>query len=141
VADLHTAFDSKDYTDVLSTAPGISTDANALANEVASKKQAVTAALTSQWETVAASVPKLMVAVQGRIDAIGKSRHVPKAINLSAGESAFGDATGLWDKAQSAHTGGHLVDAVNSAKGATTNLESAAEALTLQLPAPEAATK
>lgn len=141
LADLHTAFDSKDYTGVLSAAHGISTDANALAHEDASKKQAAAAAMASQWETAAASVPKLMEAVKGRIDTIRKGRHVPKGINLSAGESAFGDATGLWDKAQSAHTGGNLTDAVNSAKGATAKLESAAEALKLQLPAAETATK
>jgi hypothetical protein len=141
LADLHAAFDRKDYASVLSYAPGISTDANALAQKVASKKQAAMAALASQWESVAASVPQLMAAVKARIDTIGKSRHVPKGIDLSAGESAFGDATGLWDKAQSSSTGGNLADAVNSAKDATAKLESAAEALRIKLPAADTATK
>jgi hypothetical protein len=135
LADLQAAFNRKDYRSVLSDGPGISTGANTLAQEVASKKQAAMAALTSQWDTIAASVPKLMAAVQARVDMLGKNRHAPKGIDLSAGKSALADATSLWDKAQSSHTEGNLADALNSAKDATSKLESAADALKLKLPA------
>jgi hypothetical protein len=134
LADLQAAFDRKDYSTVLSSAPGIVTDANALAQEAASKKQAAMAAMAAQWDTVSASVPKLLTAVKARVDALGKSRHVPKDIDLSAGKSALADATSLWEKAQNSHTDGKPADAVKAAKDAATKLQEAAAALNLKLP-------
>ena len=141
LADLQTAFDRKDYSTVLSSAPGVVAEANALAQEVASKKQAAMAAMAAQWDAVSAPVPQLLTAVKERVDTLGKTRHVPKGIDLSAGKTALADAASLWDKAQSSHTEGNLADAVKAAKDASSKLEAAAEALKLKLPAAATATK
>jgi len=139
LSDLHAEFDRKEYVSVLADAPSLSTDASALAQEVAAKKQAAMAALASQWDAAAASVPKLMAAVQARVDTLGKTRHVPKGVDLSAGKSALAEATSLWTKAQSSHTAGKPADAVASAKDATAKLETAAGAVKLKLPAGDTA--
>jgi hypothetical protein len=131
---LQAAFDRKDYMTVLSGAPGVSTDAQALTQEAAGKKQAAMTALAAQWDAVSAPVPKLLAAVKTRVDTLSKTRHVPKGIDLSAGKSALDDATSLWDQAQTAHTAGKLADAVKAAKDAASKLEAAGEALKLKLP-------
>jgi len=131
---LQAAFDRKDYATVLVNGSGVTADANGLSQEVASKKQAAMAALKGQWDAVSAPVPGLISSVKARVDTLGKTKRVPKGVDLSAAKSALVDATSLWNKAQSSHSAGNIADAVSAAKDATTKLQAAAEALKLKLP-------
>jgi len=72
--------------------------------------------------------------VQTRIDALSKSRHVPKDVDLTAAKSALTDASSAWENAQSAFKSGNASDAVAMAKDAKSKLDSAAAALKLNLP-------
>jgi hypothetical protein len=80
------------------------------------------------------SVPQSVSAVQARIEALSKSRHVPKGLDLGAAKSGLADAESAWDRAQSSFKSGNAADAVTAAKDAKSKLESAAAALKLNLP-------
>ncbi len=134
VAELSASFDKKDYAAVVAGAPAVLAEVNGLAAAAAAKKDEILKALGTEWRSLAVSIPQSVSAVQTRIDALSKSRHVPKDIDLGAAKSGLADAVSAWDKAQSAFKSGNAADAVTAAKDARSKLESAAVALKLNLP-------
>lgn len=133
VAALAASFDKKDYTAVIAGAPAVLTEVNGLAAAAATKKDEVLKALGDEWRSLVAFVPQAVTAVQTRIDALSKSRHVPKDIDLSAAKTGLSDATSAWEKAQSDFKSGNASDAVTAAQDAKSKLDSAAAALKLNL--------
>lgn len=134
VAELSASFDKKDYAAVVAGAPAVLAEVNGLAGAAAAKKDEILKALGTEWRSLAVYIPQSVSAVQTRIDALSKSRHVPKDIDLGAAKSGLADAASVWDKAQSAFKSGNAADAVTAAKDARSKLESAAAALKLNLP-------
>lgn len=134
VAELNASFDKKNYAAVVAGAPAVLAEVNGLAAAAAAKKDEILKALGTEWRSLAVSIPQSVSAVQTRIDALSKSRHVPKDIDLGAAKSGLADAASAWDKAQSAFKSGNAADAVTAAKDARSKLESAAAALKLNLP-------
>ena len=133
VAALTASFEKKDYTAVLAGAPAVLAEVKGLAGAAAAKKDEMVKALGNEWRSLAASVPQSLGAVQTRIDALSKTKHVPKDVDLSVAKSALADATSAWDKAQEAFKSGNLADAVTAAKDAQSKISSAAAALKLNL--------
>jgi hypothetical protein len=134
VAALTATYEKKDYAAVVTSAPAVLAEVNGLAGAVATKKDEVLKALGNEWRSLAVSVPQSVTAVQTRIDALSKTKHVPKDIDLTAAKSGLADATSAWEKAQSEFKSGNAADAVTAAKDAQSKLESAAAALKLNLP-------
>jgi hypothetical protein len=134
VAGLTASFEKKDYAAVVAGAPGVLAEVRGLADAVAAKKDEMVKALGNEWRGLAASVPQSLNAVQTRIDALSKTKHVPKDVDLGAAKSGLADATSVWDKAQEAFKSGNPTDAVAAAKDAQGKLASAAAALKLNLP-------
>jgi len=134
VAALTASYEKKDYAAVVTSAPAVLAEVNGLAGAVAAKKDEVLKALGNEWRSLAVSVPQSVTAVQTRIDALSKTKHVPKDIDLTAAKSGLADATSAWEKAQSEFKSGNAADAVTAAKDAQSKLESAAAALKLNLP-------
>jgi hypothetical protein len=134
VAELTVSYDKKDYATVVTRAPALLAEVNGLAGAAAAKKEENLKALGNEWRSLAASVPQSVTAVQTRVDALSKTKHVPKDINLTAAKSGLADATSAWEKAQSAFKSGNPEDAVAAAKDANSKLESAAATLKLNLP-------
>jgi hypothetical protein len=134
VAVLTASYEKKDYAAVVAGAPAVLAEVNGLVGAAAAKKDEVLKALGNEWRSLAVSVPESVTAVQTRIDALSKARHVPKGIDLTAAKSGLTDATSAWDKAQSAFKSGNASDAVTDAKDAKSKLDSAAAALKLNLP-------
>jgi hypothetical protein len=134
VADLKASFDKKDYTAVLTGAPAVLAEVQGLASASAAKKDEIAKTLGNEWRELAASVPPLIEALSTRVDALSKTRRIPKGIDLSAAKSGLTDITALWDKAQSDFKSGNFADAVDTAKDAKNKAESAAMALKLNLP-------
>jgi HAMP domain-containing protein len=134
VAELTASYDKKDYAAVVKSAPAVLAEVNGLAGAVATKKDERLKALGNEWRSLAASVPQSVTAVQARIDALSKTKHAPKDIDLTAAKSGLTDATSAWENAQSKFKSGNAEDAVAAAKDATNKLESAAGALKLNLP-------
>lgn len=114
---------------MLAAAPAVLTEAKGLASAAAAKKDEVMKALAAQWTELSASVPQLVTSVKTRVEALSKTRRVPKGVDLAAAKSGLGDATVLWDKAQSAFQSNRVADAVTAAKDAKAKAEAAAAAL------------
>jgi HAMP domain-containing protein len=134
VAELTASYDKKDYAGVVKSAPAVLAEVNGLAGAVAAKKDERLKELGNEWRSLAASVPQSVTAVQTRIDALAKTKHGPKGIDLAAAKSGLTDATSAWENAQSKFKSGNAEDAVTAAKEAKSKLESAAGALKLNLP-------
>jgi hypothetical protein len=133
VAALNASFEKKDYAAVVAGAPAVLAEVNGLTGAAAAKKDEMVKALGNEWRSLAASVPQSLGAVQTRIDALSKTKHVPKDIDLGAAKSGLADATSAWDKAQEAFKAGNPADAVTAAKDAQGKVASAAAALKLNL--------
>jgi hypothetical protein len=133
VAELTASYEKKDYTVVVAGAPAVLTQVKRLADAAAAKKDEMEKALGNEWRSLAASVPESLSAVQTRIDALSKTKHVPKDVDLGAAKSGLADATSAWDKAQEAFKSGNPADAVTAARDAQSKVASAAAALKLNL--------
>ena len=133
VASLTASFEKKDYAAVVAGAPAVLAEINGLSGAAAAKKDAILKAEGDEWRKLAASVPQSISAVQTRIDALSKTKRVPKDIDLGAAKSGLADASAAWDKAQSAFKSGNPPDAVAAAKDAQSKLNAAADALKLNL--------
>jgi hypothetical protein len=139
LADLKTAFDSKDYKTVLARAPGVLSEAQNLMGSAMLKKETVVKAMAEEWPSLAAALPAQLKTVTDRANALGKSKHPPAGVDMSAAKSALDDANLAWTKAQAANTAGDPETAVTSAHEAKAKLEAAASAMKMTLPAPPAA--
>jgi hypothetical protein len=139
LADLKTAFDSKDYAGVLAKAPAVLSEAQGLLGAAMLKKEAMVKAATAEWPTLSAALPGLMATVKKRADALGKSAHPPAGVDVGAAKSAVSDADIAWTKAQAANSSGDVETAVASAHEAKAKLEAAAGAMKMTLPAAPAA--
>jgi hypothetical protein len=133
VAALTASFEKKDYAAVVAGAPAVLAEVNGLAGAAAAKKDEMVKALGNKWRSLAASIPQSLSAVQARIDALSKTKHVPKDVDLGAAKSGLADATSAWDKAQEAFKAGNPADAVTAAEDAQGKIASAATALKLNL--------
>jgi hypothetical protein len=134
VAALTASFEKKDYQAVIAGAPAVLTEISGLSGAVAAKKDEMVKALGNEWRSLAASVPQSLTAVQTRVDALSKTKHVPKDVDLNAAKSGLADANTAWSKAEDAFKAGNPDDAVTAGKDAQTKIASAAAALKLTLP-------
>jgi hypothetical protein len=133
VAALTASFEKKDYAAVIAGAPAVLTEVKGLAGAVADKKDEMVKALGNEWRNLAASVPQSLTAVQTRVDALTKTKRVPKDVDLGAAKSGLADANSAWGKAQDAFKAGNPEDAVAAAKDAQSKVAAAAGALKLNL--------
>jgi len=134
VAVLTASYDKKDYAAVVAGAPAVLAEVSALAGAAAAKKDEVLKAFGTEWRSLASSIPQMVTAVQTRVDALSKTKHVPKDVDLTTARSGLTDATSTWEKAQTAFKAGNASDAVPAAQDAKSKLEAAAAALKLTLP-------
>jgi hypothetical protein len=134
VAALTASFEKKDYPAVIAGAPAVLTEVKGLSGAVSTKKDEEVKALGKEWRSLSASVPQSIAAVQTRVDALSKGKHVAKDVDLGAAKSGLADANSAWGKAQDAFKSGSPPDAVTAAKDAQSKIASAAAALKLTLP-------
>jgi hypothetical protein len=134
VAALTASFEKQDYAAVIAGAPAVLAQVRGLSGLVSDKKDEMVKALGNEWRGLAASVPQSLTAVQTRVDALSKTKHVPKDVDLAAAKSGLADANSAWGKAQDSFKSGNPDDAVTAAKDAQSKVASAAAALKLNLP-------
>jgi hypothetical protein len=132
-AKLSASFDKKDYAAVVSGAPGVLAEVKSLAGAAAAKKDETLKALGNEWRSLSASIPESVTAVQTRIDALSKTKHVPKDLDVGAAKSGLADAASAWETAKSDFSSGNAEEAVTAAKDAKSKVEAAAAALKLDL--------
>ncbi|MEO8062749.1 MAG: hypothetical protein ABI821_08360 [Pseudomonadota bacterium] len=112
-----------DYKAVLAGAPAVMSAINSLKEAVAARKSEVEAAMaaaTAEWGSLSADVPKMVEAIQSRLDILGKAKKLPKSLSQEAFDSAksgLDSMKSMWAEASSAFTSGDAVNAVEKAKG------------------------
>jgi hypothetical protein len=128
---LQASFDKQDYTAVVAAAPPVLNAAQGLATAAAAKKDQILKALNDEWTGLAASLPGSVIAVQNRIDVLGKksSKRLAAGIDLDAARTGLGDAGSLWSKAQAAFAAGNLEEAVSAAKDVKAKIDALAATL------------
>ena len=111
-----------DYKAGVAASPGLSNSIAALRDATASKKaewEAANAAARERWGAYAADLPKMVEAIQSRVDILGKSKRLPRNVS----QQAFDDAkAGLdwmkssWAEATDAFNAGNAVEATDKAQ-------------------------
>jgi hypothetical protein len=122
VASLRDAFVKGDYKAVVAGAPALMTSLSSLKDAASGKKaesEAAAAAAMTEWGTLSADLPKMVAAIQSRVDTLSASKKLPKALTQESFDAA---KTGLaminrtWAEASAAAAAGSAVDAVAKAK-------------------------
>jgi hypothetical protein len=77
----------EDYKSVMAGTPEMNKAVDSLKTAIASGKEQFTAA-AAQWGTMSADVPKMVEAIQSRVDILSSSKKLPKNVSKDALESA-----------------------------------------------------
>ena len=117
VAALKDKLARKDYKAVLAEAPQVQAAVASLQETVSGKKHAMAEA-AGQWNNLSAEVPKMVAAIQSRVDILARSRKLPKNVSQAAFDSAKSGLDYMkstWAEATSAFSSGDAVGAVDKA--------------------------
>ncbi len=147
VASLETALasakeklDKGDYKAALAEAQGLVTKVNDVVAAAKAKKDAVIdkADLTKQWKDLSQGLPKMMSALQSRVDILSKSKKLPgdlTAEKFAEVKTELASAKEDWTKAQESFKSGNIPDAISSAKAVKEKAVKAMETLGMKVPA------
>lgn len=116
LAHLKDQLAKKDYRAVIAGAPALTATAQKLLEEASSRK----GDFEAEWTSIDSDVGKMVEAIQSRVDALSKSRRLPKEVSKEAFESAkagLDQMKATLESAKTANSGGNLVDAVTILKG------------------------
>jgi hypothetical protein len=122
LASLKDGLAKGDFKAVLAGAPALMTSLSSLKDSVAAKKtemEAAAAAATTSWGSLSTDLPKMVGAIQSRVDMLSKSKHLPKGIDQAGFDSAKSGLDMMkntWTEATAAFSSGNAVDAVAKAK-------------------------
>jgi hypothetical protein len=140
LAELHAAFDQKDYVGVVSGAPAVLAAAQSLATAAAARKDEILAALNDDWTNLAAAVPGEVTSLQSRVALLSKPGAKPvKGVDADGIAARMRDVTSLWSKAQAAFAAGNLNEAVTAAKDVKTRADALAADLKVDVSQPPGA--
>jgi hypothetical protein len=111
-----------DYKSVLTGAPTLNSAISAMKDAADAKKADADAALAKAkdaWGPLSAEVPKMVDAIQSRVNALSKSRHLPKGVtkaSLASGKSGVDSLKSMWSDASNASASGDFTTAVTKAQ-------------------------
>lgn len=111
-----------DYKAVLTAAPSLTSAISGLKDAAEAKKAEAEAALAKAkdaWGPMSAEVPKMVEAIQSRVDSLSKSHRLPKGVTkdgLAAAKSGLDSLKSTWGEAASASTSGDFTTAVSKAQ-------------------------
>lgn len=134
LAALKEKFAKGNYTEVIPEAKSFAEKAKGLLDAAKAKKEE----LTKTWTEFDQGVPKMVAAIQSRVDMLSKSKKLPA--NLTAekfadAKSGLASAKEEWAKALESFKAGNLADAVSAAKSVKDKAVAAMETLGMQVPA------
>ena len=122
--NLKQSFDDKHYDNVLAGTPSLQKAVDSLAAAVnagkAQHRSAVAAAKT-EWEGLNAEVPKMVDAIQARVDELGKKKRLPFGVSKDEFEGAKAGLESIktaWADAKAEFSKGDAVEATSKAKTA-----------------------
>jgi len=134
LASLKEKFAKGNYKDVIAEAKTFTDKAKGLADAAKAKKEE----LTKSWTELDQGVPKMVAAVQSRVDMLSKSKKLPAnltAEKFDGAKSGLATAKEEWTKALESFKSGKLAEAVTSAKSVKEKAVAAMEALGMQVSA------
>jgi hypothetical protein len=105
VATLKDNLSKGDYKKVLADAPAVTAALASLQQAAIAKQEEVDtkrAQTKQQWRTLSADVPKMVAAIQSRIEELSKLRRLPKGVSKASSESAktnFESLKSTWNEA------------------------------------------
>ena len=108
----------EEYKDVLGDATQLTKEA-ATIKEVVVSKQTQDVAATHEWETLSEEVPKMVQAIESRVDTLSGSSKLPKDVDKEAFEAAkatLESMKSLWAEASAAFDAGNAVAAADKAR-------------------------
>jgi predicted small lipoprotein YifL len=122
IASAKDAFSKGDYKGVLAAAPAITTAISSLKDAASAKAADAEAALSKAkdaWSSVSTDVPKMVDAIQSRVDMLSKSHHLPANVSkdsLAAAKSGLDSLKSMWSDASSAASSGDYTGAMAKAQ-------------------------
>lgn len=128
-------FNKGDYKAALTDAQALTTKAKDATSAVAAKKSD----LAKNWQDMNAGMPRVMEAIQSRVDILSQSKKLPAGMTseqLAQAKSGLAEINSQWTEATAASANGNLADAV--AKGTAAKRKSAEVLAALNMPVPEA---
>jgi hypothetical protein len=111
-----------DYKAVLAGAPQLMSAVDSLKTSVAARKaeaEAAAEAASGEWNALAEDVPKMVQAIQSRVDTLSASRKLPKNVSQGSFDQAKSGLDMMkttWAEASSEYSAGDPVNAVAKAK-------------------------
>src|ERR1700732_1564835 len=111
-----------EYQKVLAAAPNVNSSIAGLKDIAESKKVQADAALAKAkeaWGPMSTEVPKMVDALQSRVDALSKSRHLPKGVTkdkVASAKAALDSMKAAWSDASNAASSGDFTTAVSKAQ-------------------------
>ncbi|MBP7342827.1 MAG: hypothetical protein PHG54_11985 [Smithellaceae bacterium] len=117
------------------------TDAQALvakAKEVVASAQSKKDELTKQWTELSQGLPKMVAAVESRVNILSQAKKLPANLTAEAFEetkSGLAAAKADWAKAQESFSSGNLAEAISAANSVKEKAVKAMETLGLPVPA------
>jgi len=110
------------YQAVLAAVPNLSSSISGLKDVAENKKAEADAALAKAkdaWTPLSADVPKMVDAIQSRVDKLSKERHLPKGVtkdNVAAAKAALDSMKSAWSDASNAASSGDFTTALSKAQ-------------------------
>jgi hypothetical protein len=123
----------KDYKAALAEAQGLADKAKAAVESAKTKKDE----LTKNWTDLSAGLPKMVNAIQSRVDILSKAKKLPAALTAEKFEEVKTGLTAAkedWAKAQESFKAGSLAEAITAATSVKEKAAKAMEALGMPVP-------
>ena len=108
----------EDYKAVLAEAPALTKEVESL-KETTVAKQTQNAAATHEWEALNADVPKMVQAIQSRVDILSQSKKLPKELtkeSFDAAKSGLETMKSTWAEATAAASAGNAMEAADKGR-------------------------
>ena len=118
LAKLKAELADDEYKHVLSGSSQLTQEVATLKDVVVSK-QTQDAAATHEWESLSAEVPKMVEAIESRVDTLSESRKLPQEVNKEAFESAkvaLQTMKTTWAEASAAFDAGNATEAADKGR-------------------------
>jgi hypothetical protein len=132
-------FAKGDYKAALAGARDLPAKVAELAAATTAAKDQAVAALTDEWNALSADVPKMVEAIQSRVDMLSKSRKLPKNIDKASFDAAKSGLESMkqdWTAATQASATGNVEEAVARVKSAQQKGNEVLGLLKMQPPSP-----
>jgi len=133
IASVKDKFGKGDYKAVLAEAGAVPGKVKELTAAAAAKKEE----LAKSWGSLSEGLPKVVEAIQGRVDEMAKVKKLPANLSAEKLEQAKSGLAALqqdWTQAQEAFKGENLLDAVAKAGGVKAKAKELLEVLGMPIP-------